>query len=187
MELPLLILLLSHHFQISHTWPFNSALYLGLNLLRLLFLSLDFSNFSFIVFPWATPFTTLAWSTPYTFTTILMVNLHPRPLWDHISNPPPPFFFFLFWPPHGTWSSQARDQIWAAVATYTAAAAMPYPLTHCAGLGIEPVSWCCRNPLVVGTPTISYYSFQPRWSQNTSNKITELIVSSTKSFFFSSI
>ena len=27
------------------------------------------------------------------------------------------FFFFLFWPPCGIWSSQARNQIWAILAT----------------------------------------------------------------------
>ena len=46
----------------------------------------------------------------------------------------------LFWPPHSTWSSQARDQIRATVVTHTMAAVMPDPLTHCAGRGIEPVS-----------------------------------------------
>ena len=33
----------------------------------------------------------------------------------------------------------------------TTAAVMPDPLTHCVGLGMEPVSWCCRdtaNPIV---------------------------------------
>lgn len=37
------------------------------------------------------------------------------------------------------------DQIQAAVATYTAAMATPNPVTHCAGLGIEPAPWCCRD------------------------------------------
>ena len=36
-------------------------------------------------------------------------------------------FFFLFWPPHSTWSSQARDQIQAAVATEASAAATTDP------------------------------------------------------------
>lgn len=53
--------------------------------------------------------------------------------------------FVLIWPPCGMWSSQARYQVWAAVATYTAAAAMLDPLTCCAGLGIEPASWRCRD------------------------------------------
>ena len=48
-------------------------------------------------------------------------------------------FFFLFQPPWGIWSSQAWDQ------TYAAAVAMPDPLIHCAGLGIKPMSWRCRN------------------------------------------
>ena len=55
------------------------------------------------------------------------------------------FLSFLFWPLHGTWSFQARDQIWAMVVTYTTAVAMPDPLNHCPELGIEPVSWHCRN------------------------------------------
>ena len=52
------------------------------------------------------------------------------------------FFFlvFLFWLPHGIWSSQARGQIRAAVATYAID-----PLTRYAGLGIEPVSWHNRD------------------------------------------
>ena len=48
------------------------------------------------------------------------------------------FFLFLFWPPHGMWRSQARDQIWATVATYNAAAAGSF--IHCARPGIEPAS-----------------------------------------------
>ena len=55
------------------------------------------------------------------------------------------FCFFRFWPPHGLWSFQARDQIWASAATYTTAVATPDPLTHCARLGIEPVSWHRRG------------------------------------------
>ena len=56
------------------------------------------------------------------------------------------FYFILFvWLPHCTWSSWARGQIWAVILTYTTAAAMPDPLTHCAGLGSKPVSWCCRD------------------------------------------
>ena len=43
-----------------------------------------------------------------------------------------PKLFFFFWPPHGTWSSWARDQIQATVATYTTAMATADPLTHCA-------------------------------------------------------
>uniref|UniRef100_A0A4X1UAI3 Uncharacterized protein n=1 Tax=Sus scrofa TaxID=9823 RepID=A0A4X1UAI3_PIG len=37
------------------------------------------------------------------------------------------FFFLFFWPPHGTWSSQARDQIRSIVTTKAAAAATPDP------------------------------------------------------------
>lgn len=48
-------------------------------------------------------------------------------------------FFFLFWLPQGTGCcSQGRDQIWTTTATYTS-------LTHCAGPGIEPGSWHCKE------------------------------------------
>ena len=39
--------------------------------------------------------------------------------------------------------SQGSDL--ATVATYAAAVAMLDSLTPCAGLGIKPVSWCCRD------------------------------------------
>jgi len=42
----------------------------------------------------------------------------------HWPNLLPTYIFFSFWSPHGLWSSSARDQIPAEVATYTAAAAM---------------------------------------------------------------
>ena len=35
------------------------------------------------------------------------------PVFHYLDN----IYFFLFWPPHGTWSSWARDQILAVVAT----------------------------------------------------------------------
>ena len=54
-------------------------------------------------------------------------------------------FFFSFFDCSKIWNSQARDQIQAAVVTYTSMAATPGPLTYCSGLGIEPVSWCCRD------------------------------------------
>ena len=44
-------------------------------------------------------------------------------------------FFFLFWPPHGIWSSLARDQIPATVVTYAAAAGNTRFLIHCARPG----------------------------------------------------
>ena len=56
-----------------------------------------------------------------------------------------PLLVFLSWPPCGVWGSWARDQIQAAGATYAAAAAAPDPLSHCAGLGIDPSSWHCRD------------------------------------------
>lgn len=54
-------------------------------------------------------------------------------------------FFLIFWLPLGIGSSWARDRIRATVVTYTEALAMPDPLSHCAGLGIESASWCCRD------------------------------------------
>ena len=55
----------------------------------------------------------------------------------------PCLIFFFFWPPCGIWSSQGQDQIQAAFVTYAAIAATPDPPNH--RLGIEPVSWCCRD------------------------------------------
>ena len=55
------------------------------------------------------------------------------------------FFFFLFWPPCSIWRSQSRDQIQVTAMTYTIAVATRDPLTHHAGPGTEPVSWCCRE------------------------------------------
>ena len=53
--------------------------------------------------------------------------------------------FFLMATPAVYASSQTRGQIQAAVSTYVAAAAMPDPLTHFAGAGIELASWRCRD------------------------------------------
>ena len=49
-------------------------------------------------------------------------------------------FVFLFCLPLGIWSSWARDQIQAAVVTYTAAVATLDPLIDHARLGIKPAS-----------------------------------------------
>ena len=49
------------------------------------------------------------------------------------------FFFFLFWPPHGTWSSLARDQNRATTPNRS--------LTHHPGLGVESESQSCRDAL----------------------------------------
>ena len=49
-----------------------------------------------------------------------------------------PFVCSLFWLPCSICSSQARDQIPAAVVTYPAPAATLDPLTHCVGPRIEP-------------------------------------------------
>ena len=46
---------------------------------------------------------------------------------------------------HGTWSSEARNQIQATVVTYAAAVATIDPLIHCTGPGIQPVSWRYRD------------------------------------------
>ena len=55
-------------------------------------------------------------------------------------------FVFVFLPPHSIWSSWARDQIQVTVVVHTTAVAgMLDPLTHCAGPGIEPASWHCRD------------------------------------------
>ena len=72
------------------------------------------------------------------------------------------FFFFVclfiwfclgfFQPPWGIWSSLARDQIQAAVANYAAPAARPESLTHCAGPGIKPASWRCRDATNLTVP-----------------------------------
>lgn len=68
-------------------------------------------------------------------------------------------FLFLLWLPCGIWSSPARDQIRAAVATYTAALATPDPLTHFAGPGIEPVLWQCRNAADPIVPQQEFWAF----------------------------
>ena len=54
-------------------------------------------------------------------------------------------FVCFFWLLNGIWSSWARDHIQTAVVTYAAASSMPDPLIHCAGPGIVPASWCCRD------------------------------------------
>ena len=58
-------------------------------------------------------------------------------------------FDFLFRPLSSIWSPQARDQIRAAAANDAATVAMPDPLTHCAGPGIEATSCTdTSNPIV---------------------------------------
>ena len=49
-------------------------------------------------------------------------------------------FFFFIAAPLAYGSSQAGDQIQAAVVTYAIAVATLDPLTHCTGLGIKPVT-----------------------------------------------
>ena len=73
------------------------------------------------------------------------------------------FFLLLFlsWPPCSIWSSQARDQIWAAVATYAHRCSHTRSSTHCARLGIEPVSQGSRN---TAHPILSQWKVLPRVS-----------------------
>ena len=60
------------------------------------------------------------------------------------------------WPHSSYGGSQVRDWIWAAAVTYSASAARPAPLTHCARLGIKPVScWQQLTPL----PLDSFFFF----------------------------
>ena len=47
------------------------------------------------------------------------------------------YIFFLFWLPHGIWSSRARDQIRATVATYAEAVTTADPLIHVPGQGLN--------------------------------------------------
>ena len=53
------------------------------------------------------------------------------------------FFSFLAARRHVEFPSQGSDL--SHNYSYATAAAMPDPLTHCAGLGIEPVFWRCRD------------------------------------------
>ena len=74
-------------------------------------------------------------------------------------------FFSFFWLPHGIWSSQARDHVWAVVVTYATATATLDPLTHFPGPGTEPVSLalqrCCQFCCVtMGTPEVSTFKGQ---------------------------
>ena len=80
-------------------------------------------------------------------------------------------FFFLFWLRRGMWSSQTRDQIWAIVPTYAAAATVLDPLTHSAGLGFEPTSWRCRNTTSPVVPRqelhpVTFLTFRNRCSSS---------------------
>ena len=61
------------------------------------------------------------------------------------------------------WNSWARHQIQATVLTYATAVAMPDPLTHCAGPGIEPVSWRCRDVAnsIVPQRELKYFKMYP--------------------------
>ena len=69
------------------------------------------------------------------------------------------FFFFFFWLPRGIWSSWARVQIQAAVATKATAVATFGSLTHCAGPGIKPVSQHSQDDANSVTPQWEHQSF----------------------------
>ena len=54
--------------------------------------------------------------------------------------------FVVLWPPYSTWSSQAREWIWATSATEAAAAATPdVPVWGGRGAGVEPASQCSQD------------------------------------------
>ena len=57
-------------------------------------------------------------------------------------------FFFFFWLPHSTWSSWARDQIWASAATQAAAVAMPDPQPTVLGQGSNLCPSAPKAPLI---------------------------------------
>ena len=61
-----------------------------------------------------------------------------------------------YWALLGPWSSWARAQIRAAVVWYATGVAVPDPLTHCAGLRIEPASWHCRD---AADPVVPHQEF----------------------------
>ena len=61
---------------------------------------------------------------------------------------------FLFWLPHGTWGSQARDQIQDVAVTYATTVAIL--ANYCAGPGIKPVSQCSRDAI---GPTVLQWEF----------------------------
>ena len=56
----------------------------------------------------------------------------------------PSFFSFLATLWYMEFLSQGSDR--TAFTTYAAAVAVLNPVTHCAWPGIEPASWCCRDP-----------------------------------------
>ena len=63
------------------------------------------------------------------------------------------FFFFFLTCGHPTAYEvpRPRDQIGATLATCVAAVATPDPLTHCAGLEVEPASQCSGDTPICGT------------------------------------
>ena len=81
------------------------------------------------------------------------LELFAKPPFAHILPTPNPMHLnipherkdLFFDCPSAIGSSQARDQIGAAVVTYTITVAAPDPLTHCARPGMEPASWGCRD------------------------------------------
>ena len=69
----------------------------------------------------------------------------------------PPFFFS---PTHSVWSPQARDQFQTTVVTCATALATLDPLTHSTGLGIDPVSWRCRDTTDPVAPSFGAKGFE---------------------------
>ena len=66
---------------------------------------------------------------------LMMLNTFSCTCWSFVCHLWENVFSVLLCPlflmcPCGTWSSQARDQLWAVVVTCAAAAATPDPLTH---------------------------------------------------------
>ena len=74
-------------------------------------------------------------------------------------------FFLLFFLPHGLWSSWARDQIWAAVATHSHSWSNRSfnPLLQAKD---QTYVWCCRDtakPVVSQGLYIYIYHFAAYW------------------------
>ena len=89
-----------------------------------------FYNFKFMPFDPSHLFCPLPYSLPLATTSLFSVS--------ELGGYYYYYYYFLFWPPHGIWSSPARDQIQATVATCARAVAMLDPLTLCQGSNLGP-------------------------------------------------
>ena len=70
------------------------------------------------------------------------------------------FFVFVFWPRHGIWSSQTRDQIQAAVVTHIKAAATldgSFNPLHPVGGQTQVLALQRRSSAIAGTPGIAIF------------------------------